>query len=127
MPVAHVCSSAELSAQLQASQRRTTDVAEQRRAVIETVATRDEEFRASREAITRRKTEEVTFVARMDELARAQARRNCCRRYRRRPRSDRWAALDDSRFNSPNCGSTSFTRHAGQMLWLNRVFVRCAM
>ena len=87
--------------------------------MIETVATR--------EALTRRKTEEAPFVARMDELARAQARRNYCRRYQRRPRSDRWAALDDSLPNSPNCGSTSFTRHVGQMLWLNRVFVRCAM
>ena len=64
---------AELSAQLQAADRRTTDVADQLRAAGEKIAARELELNAAREEIMRRRTEESTFAARVDELARGHA------------------------------------------------------
>jgi len=64
---------AQLSAQLQASERRTADVAARLDQASYTITERDDELRAARDAITRHRTEEATFAARVAELERAQA------------------------------------------------------
>jgi DNA recombination protein RmuC len=64
---------AELVARLQASERRTSDVAEQLRLAREAIAERDHELRLAREVITRGRTEEATYITRMEEMARSQA------------------------------------------------------
>jgi DNA recombination protein RmuC len=64
---------AELTALLQASERRTADIAEQLRVARETLIARDAELREARDEITRGKTEAATFDTRLAELTRAQA------------------------------------------------------
>jgi DNA recombination protein RmuC len=63
---------AELSAQLQASERRTADVAARLDQANQLVAVRDRELGAARDEIMRSRTEAATFDARVAELARSQ-------------------------------------------------------
>jgi DNA recombination protein RmuC len=64
---------AELSAHLQASERRTADLGDRLDAAIQTVANRDAELRAARDEITRHKTAEATFETRLAELTKSQS------------------------------------------------------
>lgn len=63
---------AELAAQLQASERRTTDVTARLNAAELLVTARDAEIRSAHTEITRLKTEEATFLTRLDETTRSQ-------------------------------------------------------
>jgi DNA recombination protein RmuC len=56
-----------------ATARRAWELAEQLRLAREAIAGRDEELRRAREEITRGRTEEATYLTRMEEMARSQA------------------------------------------------------
>ena len=64
---------AELRAQLSAAERRTGDVVAQLRGVEQALSACDRELRSARDENVRHKTEEATFVTRMEELTKAHA------------------------------------------------------